>query len=540
MVSLLTLCRQMDFVKKSSMVGFMTVVYLGCGPTAANAISPVSKLRVKGAVTRAIEILDVEHLEDHRLRIIFNAQEHDGLLRFPISTIDRAMVKVDFTNTSTAPEGVQSLLLHGAGGDALRRALYISVSLHRKLKAKEVEELRLQTGELVKGIPAEYLTVAAISQDSARVIANVSPENGDNTNRILQQLQSLEPEGEGPSLADTLCVAAERFHAWNLAPFKKSDQKILIIISSPGDGPSTERYRGQNCWRSLLDQGVRVFDIAFGQPYGKSNFDLSTVAQESGGYVHRIVGLVEMNAAVKNIMALLKNEYVVDVNAPDIALEDQPLELKIRISYHDEIFESPNYNVGFVIPSLSAVFAPRALTPEEKMAEEKKSAAKTFSERLTLFGWIVALVAFMGWVARVAYRSAVARSKTVACNSCGNRVQKDHSNCPFRSVDSVARLVVVGGIYAGQTISIARGETMLARYPSGGAAAKIRGRGISWWSHGKIQLDGYKALYTPKKLGRDRINGWPVNEPRLLGVGSILQLGNQTVRFEVKKSANAG
>lgn len=378
MVSLLTLVRQLDSVKKSTMVGFMAVSYLLCGPTTATAAAPASKVKIKGAVTRAIDILDVEHLEDHRLRIIFNAQEHDGLLRFPISTIDRAMVKVDFTNTSTAPEGVQSLLLHGAGGDALRRALYISVSLHRKLNAKEIEELRLQTGELVKGIPAEFLTVAAISQDSARVIANVSPENGDNTNRILQQLQSLESEGEGPALADTLCVAAERFHAWNLSPFKKSDQKILIIISSPGDGPSTERYRGQNCWRSLLDQGVRVFDIAFGQPHGKSNFDLGTVAQESGGYVHRINGLVEMNAAIKNIMALLKNEYVVDVNAPDIALEDQPLELKVRISYHDEIFESPNYNVGFVIPSLSTVFAPRALTPEEKKAEAQKSEAKIF------------------------------------------------------------------------------------------------------------------------------------------------------------------
>ncbi len=540
MVSLVTRWLQKKCPKISEVVGFMASACLVCNSLPANATSKTNKIGVKGSVTRAIEILQVEHLEDHHLRIIFNAQEHDGLLRFPITTIDRAMVKVNFTNTSTAPESVQSLLLHGAGGDSLKRALYIGISLHRKLKPKEVEELRLQTGEILKGIPSELLTVAAISQDSARVVANVSPENGDNVNRILQQMQSLEPEGEGPALADTLCVAAERFHAWDLSQFKKSDQKVLVIISSPGDGPSTERYRGQNCWRSLMDQGVRVFNIAFGQSYGKSNFDLGAVAQESGGYVHRIVGTVEMSAAVKNIMALLKNEYVIDVNAPDIALEDQPLEMKITISYHDEIFESQNHNVGFVIPSLSTVFLPKALTPEQQLEESNKSDAKILEERIMLFAWLAVSFAIAVWLGRKGYHWFKVRAKTLACNSCGHRVSKDYSNCPFRSPECVARLVVIGGIYAGQTIPIAKGETLLARFPRGGAGVKIRGRKISWWGHGRIQLDGHKALYLPSKVGRDRINGWTVHEPRLLGVGSVLQIGNQTVRFEVKRNSIGG
>jgi hypothetical protein len=493
----------------------------------------------KGAITRVAEIIDVEHLEDHRIRIIFSAQERDSTQRFPITTIDRSMVKVDFTNTSTAPAEAKSLLLHGAGGNDLRRALYLGFSLHTKLSERAVEELRSDLGQLIKDLPSELLTVTAISQDSARVIADVSPEKGDNINRILQQLQTLQPEGEGPALADTLCVAAERFHAWNLSKFKKSDQKILVVVSTPGDAPSKERYRAQNCWRSLLDQGVRVFQVSFGQETSRSAFDLASVAPESGGYVHKVSGPVEMGAAIKNVIALLKTEYVIDVDAPDIALEDQPLEMKLRISYHDELFDSPNYNLGFVIQSLAKVFMVAKMNAEKSKEDEEKirEAARQRRQKLIVIGVCAVIILFVSIV--MARRWLQIRRTTESCNTCGLRVLKNHSDCPFRRGDCVARLVVIGGKYAGQTIPIMKGETIISRFPKNGAGAQLRGRKISWRNHGSIKLDGTKALYTPKKAGRDRINGWLVNEPRLLGVGSVISIGDQKVRFEVKPSFGA-
>lgn len=487
-----------------------------------------------GAISRVAEIHEVEHLGDHKIRVVFSAQEREGAQRFPITTIDRSMVKVDFTNTSTPPAEAGSLLLHGAGGNDLRRALYIGFSLHRKLNGRAVEELRSDVGQLLKDLPSEFLTVAAMAQDSARVIADVSPEKGDNVNRILQQLQSLAPEGEGPALADTLCVAAERFHAWDLSKFKKSDQKVLVIVSNPGDSPSTERYRGQNCWRSLLDQGVRVFSVAFAPEIGRSTFDLTDVAPESGGYVHHVSGPVEMGAAIKNIIALLKNEYVIDVDAPDIAIEDQPLELKVRVSYHDEIFESANYNVGFIIPSLAKVFG--SGNPSHQTAEDQASqrAAAEAEARLHFLMVVLSVSAVIALVIYALTRYFRFRSVTSDCNTCGRRVARDHSDCPFRRAECVARLVVVSGRYAGQTIPIAKGETRMARFPLAVSDVKIRGRGIRWRHHGTISLDGQKALYTPAKIGRDRVNGWKVYEPRLLGVGSVLMIGDQMLRFEIK------
>jgi hypothetical protein len=81
-----------------------------------------------------------------------------------------------------------------------------------------------------------------------------------------------------------------------------------------------------------------------------------------------------------------------------------------------------------------------------------------------------------------------------------------------------------------------KGETSIGRFPKSGA--RIKGKNISWFNHGTIRIDGQKALYSPRKSGRDRINGWIVHEPRLLGVGSLLSIGDQKLRLEVKPSVH--
>ena len=494
----------------------------------------------KGAISRVADILEVRPLTDKKIRLIFSAQENNGSQRFPITTIDRSMVKVEFVNVSAPPADAESLMLNGSGSTELQRAMFVGFSLHRKLRSRAVEEVRADVGDLIKQLPSELLTVAAISQDSARVIADVTPDKSDNLNRIVQQLQTLEPEGEGPAMADTLCVAAERFHAWDLSGFKKSDQKVLIMLSTPGDAPGKERFRGQNCWRSLLDQGVRVFFVSFGDASGASYFNLADVAQESGGYVHRVSGPVEMSAAVKNIIALLQNEYVVDVAAPPISKDDQPLELKVRVAYHDTIFESQVFNVGFVMPSLAdGLSSAGEISGREHDGsnQEESREAEDFPTRSISIAF--GLMAFLG-LAGLGFAPVVKRRLgTVSCSTCGTRVARDHSDCPFRKPNCVARLVYIGGRNAGQTIPLLAGVTKLSRFGRRGSSISVSGRGIDWLHHGTITIEGSKAIYTPVKVSRDRVNGWLVNEPRLLGVGGVLRIGDQNLRFEMKPTIGA-
>lgn len=478
-----------------------------------------------GATTRIADVIDVRHLGGHKIRVIFSAQENDGTLRFPISTIDRSMVRVDFTNVSSPPAEAESLMFNGSPGVELRRATFIGFSMHRRLKGRAIDELRADVTDLIKELPSESLTVAAIAQNSARVIADVTPQKSDNTNRILQQIQTIEPEGDGPAIIDTLCVASERFRSWDLGAFRSSDQKVLIILSTPDDSKELDRFRGEACWRSLLDQGIRVFFVSFGEWANSTKFELSDVAQDSGGHVHRVSGPVEMNAAVKNIIALLKNEYVVDLTAPSIPLPDQPLELKVRVSYHDNMFESNVYSLGSIIPDLAIAFnsMPGGINGSHHDGARL--------ERASLL-WIVLVVLIVIVLGVLKFFNV--RAKKLLCSTCKWHVLRDHSDCPYRKPSCVARLVYIGGPFAGQTIPLLNGENKLARgfwYTSG---TKVFGSNIDWFHHSSITIEGSKAIYSPKKLARDRINGWLVHEPRLLGIGSVIKLGNQNLRFEAK------
>jgi hypothetical protein len=130
------------------------------------------------------------------------------------------------------------------------------------------------------------------------------------------------------------------------------------------------------------------------------------------------------------------------------------------------------------------------------------------------------------------------RLKTVGCNACGQRTDKSHADCPFRDRNAIARLVVLDGPDAGQTLPLRLGANILGRSPR--AQVRVRGRRISWRRHGVLTIEGARALYTPRPPSRwrrgirDRVNGWPVREPRLLGIGALLTVGERRLRFEVK------
>lgn len=502
--------------------------------TAAGNLKDVPSQK-NGEVERVIEINSVEHKADHRIRIFMSATERANGIRFPISTIERNMVKVHFTNTSTAPADAISLSILGSQPGDLKRAMFVAFDLDRNLSARALTEVKDRVSELVAELPAQYLTLTAIAQGSARIIADATPENSDNINRIQQQIAALAPEGEGPVLTDTLCVAAERFHAWDLNGFKGGDQKILIIVAPSGDSPASERFRGENCWRSLIEQKVRVFQIAYGKPAHRAAFDLAAVASESGGYVHTVNGPLDILAAVKNVSANLRNEYVLDVDAPDISLEDQPLELAVKIAYHDTAISSDVYNLGFIIPSLGRVFGSIKNSAKVDQDTNIDHVSDLETARKERFFMIVLLIVLIIAITIIMYRIIKKRMRTNDCNTCGLRVKRDHSDCAFRKPDCIARLVFISGPFAGMTFPLLRGPNRLSAFAKTGVVLP-RG-GVSWLNHGTIVVDGFKAAYTPKKQGRDHVNGWPVHETRLLGIGHVLKIGNHHLRFEVKPQA---
>lgn len=516
---------------KMTIIGSLLVAALAV--VSAVLVDQADAAKPNGEIQRVVEVRGVEHKTDHTIRIFMGATERSGGVRYPITTIERNMVSVEFTNTSTAPAEAKSLSVVGNQSADQRRAMFVAFDLDRNMSARALREVRDRVSEIIADLPAQYLTVTAMSQGSARIIADVTPEKSDNINRIQQQMAALPPEGEGPALVDTLCVAAERFHAWNLTDFKRGDQKVLFIVSPPGDAPSTERFRAENCWRSLLEQKVRVYHVSFGKEARRSPFDLAAVAEESGGFVHVVGSPLDILAAVKNVIALLKNEYVLDVDAPDISLEDQPLELRVKVAYHDTVIASDVYNVGFVIPTLARVLgAKQTIVSDSDPSKDVNEGRESARKAIFVFSVVLIALALVGLY--MGFRMFKGRVNTVSCNTCGMRVRKDHADCRFRKPDCIARFVFVSGPHAGMTIPLVRGPNRISSLSRRGVVLP-RG-GVSWFNHGTLVIDGFKAAYTPKKMDRDRINGWPVTETKLVGIGHVLKIGVHTLRFEIKPS----
>ena len=486
-------------------------------------------------INRSIDVISVEHKGDHRIRVFFSATEKSGQIRYPISTIERNMVSVSFRNISSPPQEAKSLAVLGSQSTDLNRALFVAFNLDRTLTAREIVEVRERISELITELPAQYLYVSASAQDSFRTIADTTPDKNDNINRIQQQIAALQTEGEGPALSEILCSGAEKFKTWPLDKFKRSDQKIMIIVSPSGDTKITERFRAENCWRSLIDQKVRVFHVSFGKQKYKSTFDLKAVIEASRGFVHEVSSPLDILAASKNIIGILKNEYVLDVEAPDISLEDQPLELSVKVSYHNSIMQSDVYNLGFVIPTLSSVFGrPQASNATNDKTPLDLQKDIEFERKLKFGIYVLVLIAIITIIFFM-FRYLKKRNATRVCGTCNLRVKKDFSNCAFRATDCVARLIFVSGPKAGQMIPLRRGPNRVSVFSRQGA--QIPRGGIRWFNHGTIVADGSRATYTPKKMGQDLINGWPVHETKMLGQGHVLKMGKHVLRFEIKPSS---
>jgi len=467
-----------------------------------------------GAVERNISVRSVEHKDDHRIRVFFSATEKSGEIRYPISTIDRSMLKVEFTNVSSPPTEALSLGVLGNKADEFRRALFLGFDLNSKLSGRDLAEVRSRVDEVLTDLDSEYLTVASVSQGSARIIA------------------ALPSEGEGPALSDTLCVAAEKFNSWNLNDYKASDQKILLIISKMGDQIKKDSYQFDSCWKSIKEQGIRVFIVSYGLGASKQSSNISIHAGESGGFVHSVANSLNTLAAIKNVISLLNSEYVMEVDAPNIALEDQPLEIKVKLSYHDAVIQSELYNLGFIIPTLSNVISSAGDTSDSTSSDLVSQIER---ERKRYFFLYLAGIALSSVAIWFLFGLISRRIKTATCASCLLRVKKDHSDCPFRKSESVARLVVIGGKYAGMTFPLVRGKNNISVFSRSGV--KLPWGGIRWFNHGHIVIEGMKAAYTPSRLHLDRVNGWPVLETKLLGQGHVLSLGSYRLRLEIKPSS---
>jgi hypothetical protein len=489
---------------------------------AAAALLLVSA-RAAAAVKRTIEVRHLEYRGEGVARLFFNVLERDGDTAYPVSTLERSMVGVRVVGLDDAKATiVRSLTTVGSSPGAVQRATVVAFHAGTGVPDRGLSTLRAEISELLPKLPSAYLTVAAVDGDGARIVGAIKPGSADNVVAIQREILALDESGAAYDRDGALCFAAKRFREWGLADFARSDQKVAVVVGPSGtqaaDGP------GAACARELAARDVRIFEIVWGGDGARAKGDRSGAVTTL-----RIKSPLDVSPALANVASLLNDEYIAETGLPPVPAELQPIALETLVRYHGESFHSETVRLPAVIPDL----LPPPPAPPEVVGPPKPAPGP---ERWVAIGAAAVVVVA---ASALGVRHLRHRARTTTCNSCGRRVAKSYSDCGFRDKSVVARLVVLDGAHSGRIIPLRTGDNELGRLPW--TRVPVRDRGVRWRRHGTLRIEGTKALYTPAPSGRrrrrDRVNGWPVTEPRLLGVGYVLQVGPRKLRFEARNDA---
>lgn len=466
---------------------------------------------------RGVEIRQIDYRGKRIARISFAAFEEEGDIRYPLTTLDRETVRIEVLG---APDGaaIRSLVTAASGTSDAKRAMVVAFNGGSPQLENSGQELRSSIADFLNKLPSRYLAVAMSEDDKElplSLLGESSPENAENL--VLFQRSILEAEAGvgGFARMDGLCFAAQRFADWPLEDFEARDQKIAVII---GADRLTSAASDPACAKELNEMGVRVYEVSWAAAIKSSKF--------RGGFAHRVKGPVDVATALSNVAANLNGEYTVDAELPMVPKAAQPLEITLVASYAGQDLRSVSQTLPDSIPELN-----------EPEVESATPALGKPPEPRHKWPFIAAGIACLVLAAAAFFLQK--KRQNPECNACGRAVDKTHRRCPFRDTHVVARLIVLDGPLAGRTLPLRRGDSAIGRSPT--STVRIGGRGVSWHRHGVLSIEGNKILYNPRGApGKDRVNGWPVSEPRLLGAGYVLQVGERQLRLEVKIDAPWG
>lgn len=488
---------------------------------AASLLVASAGARAEPVAGRGAVVQHLEQVEGRDFRFVVTVFEEDGALRYPITTLDRAHVKIVYPGTEITDSAATSLALYDSAAAGVKRALIVAFHPGDR---KDAGEVKTEVADLLGRLSSPYLAVGLVGDGAETLLADVTPGRSENVTRLQQDILALGAEDSMPDLASTWCFAAERLRGWDLAGFGPGDQKIVVAVG-PDDTSADGGAKGE-CLAELKAVGARVYRIGWGAPR-KRTADLGAVLVGTGGFEHRVRGGADVHPALSNIVALLKHEYVVEFRVPDGVLPQQPLRVQPTFTYHGDVFTATTRALPVVLENPPP---PEPAKAPEVVVEAPKT-KRTVDPRAYAGAAVGAVMMVVGGA--LAFRRLRQRARTTACNSCARRVEKNHKDCPFRKPQVFGRLVVLAGPNAGQTLPLFKGENKIGS--AGNAGVHVRGRKVRR-RHATLTLDGTKALYAPAGLG-DRVDGWPVTEPRLLGIGSVLHIGDQKLRFEARRDA---
>lgn len=474
---------------------------------------------------RQLVIRSIEQEGETHLKIRASAFEADENGTFPISTLDRHAFQIKF--------GGEQVIANSAGltmFDSSRRWnnravvwAYDATGV-RTMKGLN-KELRTLTAQEFPNINADFMSILGIT--SQKTIERVRLDPGQQDNTLALQRRLLGEPGSNGNLVKVypdspICVAAKTFEQWTAAGLKNSDQKLLLLMGGASAETSVSGRSSEGCLKQLTNMNVVVHQIIFAKPETFSQRHWITQTDVlSQGAIFRVINLQGALRALQASKNLLDKEYLLRTELPTGVRADAdqtPVTLQLLASYHGKTFSS--LTAPFVL-GLGEKRHP--LQPATKNADLRVSPQKlnTVNSKFTLV-----VNAWLEWIATAFLVGGIVTFRHMRRMGAGalNSTEQEHED----SSDSAPLLLVLNGKDKGQEFRLKQNTVVFGH--GFGCDLRLRGQRVQR-KHGCLKFQGDKALLEDFSNGDLAVNGRPIHKLRIIGHGSVIQIGELQLLF---------
>lgn len=475
-----------------------------------------------GNLVRSLKVRAHEIFDKRKLRLYVLVDEYDSEGRYLLNTLDARSFRLFGKDAKEAPLDTISLSTVASKSPPVLRETAVVFESSPSLAQTQSVALRKSVAAFLAGFRSDVLTIRMGNEEGNVRLAWVSPGQSDNP-RAIQRAVLDAPVLEGPQgLTPPACSAMRDLNVLQGQEGGSLVQRNLILVASEMRQSTVGFAKLAQCLTEAEKLGMRVFWVrlktedAATEP---SNFVrvIESAVKKTGGFTTTIGLSAEPTAALNNIKSYLDDEYVLEFDLDRFQPYSDVIELELTASYHGHVLKSGFFKAEgfFAYP-----------TPEDlaRIAAIQSATKRKDINTIAIIAGVFVITGMIFW-----YR---ARSKVHSCGDCSFVVGRDFQDCPFRNPKCYGRLSVVQGPLLGKVFPLFSGDNTIGRKRS--STIRLKNKDILS-EHGKIVISKRKALFTPAAGSDSRVNGVLATEPRLLGSGCVIKLGETVCRIDFKE-----
>lgn len=475
---------------------------------------------------RELMIRSMTREGETHLSLRASALENDPAGVFPITTLDKNSFQF-LIDGQEFPNQTIALTTFDASRRSNSRAVVWAYDATGVKTMKGLnKDLRALTAQEFTTFNADFMSILGVAKDKTIERVLLDPQHQDNTLAIQRQLLS-DPVGVAPEAIfkeTPQCVAAQKFEKWIAAGLKPTDQKVLILIGGAQQSEQSASASIDLCIKKLLSMQVNVFQIVFAKPETFTSRQWSRNPQiTASGSVVRVVNLQGASRALQTARNILDKEYLLNGQLP-LQTISNPLSSEISVqivaNYHGQRFKSAPQIIKLVRVAQPQNLSQSSFSPiHEKPIAPSRMNVIDNKTSLALNAWIEWLInsIIVGLIVTLRHMKRMQSG----IYSIENTVEHgDTSDGPL--------LLVLNGKDRGREFRIRQHKVVFGR--SFSCDLRLQGQRVKG-KHGCLTFQGDKALLEDFSGGQLAVNGRPLRQLRIIGHGSVIQLGDLQLLF---------